>query len=187
MYISKGNMKTGNIPTWSLPSKVTCPGSTIECRKHCYAAKAERMYKQVLPCRQTNLDATMENQFVDNVNTWLTKNKPSYFRIHESGDFYCQVYLNRWFEIANLNPGVKFLAFTKSFKLDYSNKPENLTIVFSVMPDSNTNTLPKGQYAYAGDCQYSKHDTLECPGNCQTCGMCWELPNLNKNVHFNYH
>ena len=30
-------------------------------------------------------------------------------------------------------------------------------------------------------------NALECPGNCETCGMCWNLKSLNKNVVFKKH
>jgi hypothetical protein len=57
-------------------------------------------------------------------------------RIHDAGDFYNVRYINKWFEIANELPEVRFYAYTKSislFKLDAIKDiiPENMDIIFS--------------------------------------------------------
>ena len=208
MYISKGNMKMKKgFLIWNLPSGITCPGKTEICDKKCYARKAERQYKQTLPCRMANLDDSLSEDFVtmmvdtmhqmiyDANGVWV-KSFKGYFRIHESGDFYSQRYLNDWFTLAKMFPSIKFLAFTKSFDLDFTGKPENLEIVLSVMPDT---TIPNYKrildlgfsIAYAGDSMYMFADSstmpIECPGNCDECGACWGLSKRKINVHFAMH
>ena len=56
-------------------------------------------------------------------------------RIHDSGDFYNKEYLYKWFAIAEEMPNIQFYAYTKRVKMlkdNWSNKPENLTIIFSL-------------------------------------------------------
>jgi len=188
--VSHGNRKlVGQYMIWNLPHKITCPGRTALCEKVCYAKKAEVAYKDVYPSRMRNLEASRKDGFIEAIDKHIKRNasKRPFFRIHESGDFYNQEYLNKWIQIANLNPDVHFLAFTKSFKLDYSNAPANLQIIYSVMEDTVQESIPEGFKAFAGDCQNIPINTLECPGYCATCGMCWQLSKIAFNVHFNVH
>ena len=56
-------------------------------------------------------------------------------RIHDSGDFYNKEYLYKWFKIAESMPNIEFYAYTKQVKLlkdNWSVKPDNLTIIFSL-------------------------------------------------------
>ena len=186
MYISDGNSKM-TFPTWSLPSKKTCPGSTATCRKQCYAHAAEVQYPRVLPCRLRNLKASRSKGFVvDMASAIKRRRKVTFFRIHESGDFYSQKYLNSWFDICRLLPKTRFLTFTKSYDLDYSKCPKNLVIMFSVFPDTDLSKVPSGPRAYAG-AMSKRRRTIECPGNCDSCGMCWDIHTAAADVHFAIH
>ena len=40
--------------------------------------------------------------------------KADFIRIHDSGDFYSPKYVEKWMQIAEALPGVKFYAYTKS-------------------------------------------------------------------------
>ena len=189
MYISKKNKKM-DIPTWSLPSGKTCPGSTSFCRKKCYARKTEYIWPCVLPCRKRNLVASKRETFEIEMLPLIAKctKKVPYFRIHESGDFYDQEYLEKWFQIVRAFPRVRFLAFTKSFHLNFEDKPENLQIVWSIMPDTvcvprKRNNFP---HAYAGECFYHGRSTFECPGHCNECLFCWYMQ-ADQSVHFKIH
>jgi hypothetical protein len=55
--------------------------------------------------------------------------------------------------------------------------------------EDTTKEAPKGyRKAYAGDCKdMDTNITLECPGLCDSCGMCWQLDKINMNVHFKMH
>lgn len=195
MYISKGNHKMqAGFLIWNLPAQKTCIGSTEFCRKHCYAQKAERQYPAVIPSRQGNLDASKGKDFAREMIELITKTAKGFkkfngrFRIHEAGDFYNQKYLNAWKEIARALPDIDFLAFTKSFKLDFSGAPRNLKVLMSIMPDTKA-VPPKGfPLAYAGDCKRMRH-AVECAGSCDHCTVCWTLPltATARNVHFKIH
>ena len=136
--LSTGNRKTGQgLWIFSLPAQSTCIGSTTMCRKRCYAMKAQRIYPNVRNSREQNLQETFKDSFVNDLTKAINTNKfITYFRIHEAGDFYSQEYLDKWIEIAEKHPRIKFLAFTKNFDIDYSKAPDNLKIVISIFPDS---------------------------------------------------
>jgi len=135
MYLSDGNLRM-NIPTWSLPAEKTCPNATKDCMNNCYAKKAERMYKNTRLSRARNLNDSKRKDFVPKMSGLIKKKKSKYIRIHESGDFYSQIYLDKWFEICRKFPKKRFLAYTQMYNLDWSNKPENLIVYWSVWPDS---------------------------------------------------
>jgi hypothetical protein len=52
------------------------------------------------------------------------------FRIHWSGDFFNQDYLEAWKRVARAIPDVKFWVYTRCFRLNFADTPKNL-IVFA--------------------------------------------------------
>jgi len=52
-------------------------------------------------------------------------------RIHVSGDFYSQEYFDNWCEIIKKHNDKTFYSYTKNFKLNLTNKPDNLTLIVS--------------------------------------------------------
>lgn len=193
IYTSFGNRKVEAI-IFNLPSKKTCPKKTSLCSAACYATQAEALYPKCLPCREGNLKESMKNDFVENMTSHLSrkvksKNFSGKGRIHESGDFYSQAYLDKWKEICREKKEIKFLAFTKSIHLDFSNKPKNMEIIFSIMPDTSPADIElakdKGfNLAYAG--WEDPGNSFHCPGNCRTCGKCWSLEK-GESVFFEFH
>lgn len=200
LYLSEGNMKLARndkeyFLIWNLPAVTTCPNRTAMCEKACYARKAERLYPQVLPCRENNFDLSRKSSFTyDMIHTiryylGLKKNigKKCYFRIHESGDFYNQNYTNAWIYIASQLPEVTFLAYTKSIQF-FTNGinetvPQNMTIRYSIWDDTN-----KRDIEIANDLQlpiytaFPKEELLtqilttafiECDCDCSKCKMCY--------------
>ena len=189
-HITFGNKKM-TIPIFSIPAIKTCPGSTALCRKYCYAKKAEKLFPNVVTKRQRNLALSKTAGFVDTIVAELG-NSPlmPYMRIHESGDFYSQEYLNKWFEICRRMPEKTFLAFTKAFGLDYSKKPKNLKLYYSVFPDS-CNVPRGGKKAYTTVTYKSFKGVnpdpckaAHCSGYCDTCLVCFVG---KQNVHFPVH
>jgi hypothetical protein len=184
---SNGNSKTGvGVFIFNLPAQSTCIGSTPMCRSKCYAMKAQRKYPATRDQRDHNMACALSNEFVDDVVELLNLNKfQTFVRIHESGDFYSQEYLDKWIQIARKCKTKRFLAFTKSTNLDFSKLPENLVIYVSKFPDSPDvpRELSKRPIAYAGTCTTRKN-VLACSGTCSSCVECW---NGKKDIHFNLH
>jgi hypothetical protein len=84
------------------------------------------------------------------------------------------------------NPSTIFLAFTKRYDLEYSEIPENLTIIFSMWPGV-PDTAPRGfprAWMQDGTEDRVPDDALESPGICHNCGMCWQLAKIGRDVVF---
>lgn len=118
----------------------TCPAA-LACRAVCYAKQGTYRFKNVIAARQHNLDLSLSDTFVarivSDLYTLTTKSaktrKPyNVVRLHDSGDFYSQAYLNAWGMIARTFPDVIFYAYTKSLHLDMSGIPSNLRITQSL-------------------------------------------------------
>jgi len=176
LYISRGNSKTGKIPTFSLPAVMTCPGMTPYCQKICYAKRDEIRFPNVRIARLRNFVHIINRplEWQEEIIAWIKRYKPKYFRVHEGGDFFAQRYLDDWFYIAESCPNTRFMAYTKSFFLDYSKKPDNFVIYWSIMPDTPKEKIPKrGLYAYT-ECGPSS--AFICPYKavpCSTCLYCY--------------
>ena len=104
-------------------------------------------------------------------------------RIHESGDFYNQEYLDKWIQIANSVNDKKFLAFTKSHMLTFNNIPDNMTVMYSIYPDTykRLSGLRKFYTVYKEEVV---KNALKCPSECHSCLYCW---NGKKDVYTEIH
>ena len=192
LHISPGNTKLGPIPSFSLPPLETCPGSTGLCRKACYAKITYRLYKHTRACWENNLALIKANNWTEAMvhNIYVTASR--YFRIHIGGDFFSQEYLDGWIEVCKVFPEIQFLAFTKSFQLDYSAAPDNLNIVWSVFPDTDLDSIPPGPKAitlipghtYPAGLLCS---TVQSSGLCTACQVCFHSNKNNLNVTFEAH
>ena len=122
-----------SIPAYKSKSgKVVCPFAE-SCVKYCYAQKgnykrfpkvAEGMEERFLISKSINFVALMDIE--------INKKKADAVRIHDSGDFYNNEYIEKWVNIAMLNPNVNFYAYTKSIPLFKGrNLPKNMDVIFS--------------------------------------------------------
>lgn len=115
----------------------TCPGANA-CRGVCYAKQGRYLMANVMGARMHNLEAFRAlgfMGFIDAAISDLTRLVKRYnvVRLHDSGDFFSQEYLDAWKRIASAFPAVIFYAYTKSLHLDIEGgKPDNLRIVQSL-------------------------------------------------------
>lgn len=181
LSISLGNSKLPETTfIFNLPAVKTCPLKTVLCAKECYALKAEVQYKHVVPqARNRNLEISRSDYFVNRISNSIDQNikKIKQVRIHESGDFYSQEYLEKWFKITTLFPELTFYAYTKSFHLDYSAKPKNFVLIASF--DKTTDQLRRNFYESKRE-QFDNTFTIvdkgvkaSCIADCSKCDMCW--------------
>ena len=195
LKISKGNNKIGRTWNVSLPPVKSC-GKDVPCKKKCYALKSYRMYKNVRAAWDNNLSlwqsdpATFESDLLGALSK--ARKAPKFFRWHVSGDIVSLEYLRMMARVAESFPETKFLAFTKRYDIVNSfsgNLPENLKIVFSGWPGLAMFNPYKLPVAWMQDGSETRvpADALECPSNCEGCGMCWSLGELNKDVVFHKH
>jgi len=193
--ISNGNSKLGKIPNISLTPIKSC-GNCSHCKNDCYALKAYRMYPSVKNAWDINYDLVSSSaqnraRFFIDISQYLRKKRPSFFRWHVAGDILDQKYLNSMISTAENYPQVKFLALTKMFHLDYSKTPDNLSIVFSMWTGQRKPRTKKGVAGFAwyqdGTENRVPDSAIECPGKCDSCGMCFDIAKIGGNVVFNKH
>lgn len=192
-YFSPGNTKIGKIWNFSLPPIKACPaGVPCGSTKKCYALKAYRQYENVREAWDKNLQlltAEAGHSMLFGA-AWelLYKYQPKYFRIHVAGDFINQRNVHTWFDLANCFPRTKFRAFTKMYDLDYSRRPSNLSIGFSMWPGYGTpkRGIPSA-WLYDKDNVDTRipKGTFKCPGSCVRCHFCFQ--NNGKDVVFVKH
>lgn len=133
--MGKLNSVSFGIPAYrSKTGFVTCPNAGA-CAAVCYARQGKYVIMPtVRESRETNLawlrSHTME-EFVAAAVQDLSLIKAGIVRVHDSGDFFCQEYLEAWYEIAR-RVEKTFYAYTKCFHLDlWSKRPENFKLVQS--------------------------------------------------------
>ena len=131
---NKSKILNFSIPAFKTKSgKSTCPFAG-GCQKYCYAQKGnytrfpivqELMEQKYLLSKQDNFNTLMNEE--------IKKKKPTHVRIHDSGDFYSPLYLQKWIDISTDNKSVIFYAYTKSIKFFTEGLivPTNLKIIFS--------------------------------------------------------
>lgn len=187
---SIGNRKLPkSIAIFNLPRLITCPNRTPLCEQICYAKKAERgCFPKCLPQRMRNLFLSHKFDFVDVIIGELNQIPQNKVRIHESGDFYSQKYLDNWIKIINNFPEKVFVAYSKS-KLDFSKKPDNFILFFSV--DRTTKGEDRQWYIdnpYKDAIAEINNEEVNCPGSCKrfNCNRCYNK-NSVMNTYFVQH
>ena len=194
-HISDGNKKlVPNKETafliWNIPAVTTCPFRTKMCEHACYAVKAEKAYKQVLPSRKDNLKMSLLPSFVQDMTDIIitrankTRKSKLIVRIHESGDFYNQDYANKWIEIMQNCESISkihFIAYTKSFRyFDGIKLPSNFSLRASIWADTKESEKEiisrNGWGVYTAVEKFDENDNsyekCRCE-DCATCGKCW--------------
>lgn len=190
--VSPGNTKLGLIPNISLCRKSCNKNAPCYKSGQCYAIKAYRQYPQVRVAWDNNYNLAIAdyNSYWLQLSEYLEQKKPRFFRFHVCGDIIDQDYLNSMISLADLHPEVRFLCFTKKHELDFSGLPDNLCIVYSMWPGFG-NTSDRMPRAWMRDKDNPDpripKTAIECPGNCESCGCCWALTKIHKDVVFDKH
>lgn len=179
--LTNNNSKLGkNILCFDLLAVVTCPNCK-DCRIGCYALKAQRQYPATYNKRLINTIlavrhlSVLEQLIVQQLR--LTKKK--IVRIHSSGDFFNQQYLDMWVRIARQFPRIKFYGYTKTYGIfDFyeCDRLENMNIVNSVLPDGSVNfgsadyvAQKLVQFPQARTCKLTFGSNDECMKTCFKC------------------
>lgn len=185
--MTEGNTKLDTaVLCFSLPPIKSCLNCDT-CKDTCFALKAYRQYIATRNAWDINLD--LAQNYIPTLQTLLTQqiehkfaSKKAqkhglYVRIHVSGDFISQEYMDMWFAVARRFPDVGFYAYSKVLDhFDISQCPDNLNLIDSFID---------GQLNY-GDQDYvdhlvQEHGAFLCPatqdsfedGDCmKTCTYC---------------
>ena len=112
-----------------------------------------------------------------------------YFARHVAGDILSTDYLRGMCRVARANPHTHFSHFTKAFDIvnryeDREVLPDNLVIIFSAWPGMTFDNPHRHRVAWMQDGTESRvpEDAIRCSGNCETCGLRYELPRLDRDV-----
>jgi len=190
--LAKGNSKLYNILIFDLPAVVTCLNCS-DCKDKCYAMKAQRMYTDTKIFRDTNLFLykykrdTLHKLIVNQ----LLASKETTVRIHGSGDFFEQSYIEFWSEIVKAFPNKRFYAYTKVKELlDFSviESLSNFNLIDSFVANYQLNF---GTLQYC-ELLHKNHNTFICPATKASetkvrCGLNCSHCITNKNVCFVIH
>lgn len=118
-------LKKDHIVSFSLPAGHTSPNKGDNVGP-AYAMVNSKSWKKALSDSADNWASAERDDFVPRMNEMLKKYKPDQkIRLHDSGDFYSQPYVDKWHEIAKQNPDKKFYTYTKALDLNLK-KLQNL-------------------------------------------------------------
>lgn len=113
---------------------------------------------------------------------YLSARSEIIIRPHESGDYWCKEYYDKWVEIARRLPGKTFYSYTKSFVLFnlWDNLPANFLVIQSYGSRDDSKIDPNHSTArvidnetdlYPGEvlCGYYKKGHGKCGEECRLC------------------
>ena len=194
--ISRGNRKLGAIMNVSTEPIKCCPTGIPCAQGGCYALRSIRLYPQTRKAWAKNgrIAKTNPRSYFSQIAKIVADRKTLYFRWHVAGDILSIHYLHQMCRIAAQNPRTRFLAFTKAFHIvnEYENRralPRNLAVIFSGWPKINIDNPHGHRIAWMQDGTEDRvpKNAIACPGSCEHCGTCFQLPRLRRDVVFQKH
>lgn len=199
--VSDGNSKIGGTMNVSLLPGITCP-SRVPCSRTCYAIKTMGYAPSAMKRWLCNTMLWKQNpeRFEQTLLVQIAKKKPRFFRWHVAGDIPDPAYFQMMWRVADENPKVRFLAFTKRWSdmefpiLDALDGVKNLNVVLSGWPGYDESTFwglvgcgfPFSWVNLRKTERPTPKKCKPCPGNCETCRLCWNLK-PGKGVCFEEH
>ena len=120
------------IPAYmSMTGLKTCPFAQ-ECVEFCYGLGGCYQFSNVKPAFEKRLAVTLTSNFITLATNEIIRKKIEFLRVHDTGDYYSEEYLQKWFKIARLNPEVNFYSYTNNVEMIKKSKiPENFDFIFS--------------------------------------------------------
>ena len=184
--MSEGNQKLDRrVLIFNLPPIKSCPNNK-SCKDTCYAVPFYRQYPDVWERYDANFE--MAKTDLGRLSRYIVRQirekKESRaglvaVRVHSSGDFFSQDYLNMWATIARELPDVKFYAYTKADKvLDFRPLDElpNFNVIRSFINGRFRNygapeyvAKVKSQVSDAYICPAIHRPEVHCGDQCNYC------------------
>lgn len=126
LLTQNSEMRQIGVWNWSLPAWAgrlpdgrtynTCPSAGI-CAQACYARHGTYTWPVVRAKHQANLMYVLDDltgwQHAMVAELGATKFRGAWIRIHDSGDFFSDAYLQAWLDICQARPDTNFYAYTK--------------------------------------------------------------------------
>jgi hypothetical protein len=147
---SNSELRQQRIAVWSLPALSaelpdgrrvkTCPNAGA-CASLCYARSGPYNFSNVKAAHVRNLQYVLDHPDLWRREMVAELSRPQHrngwVRIHDSGDFFADWYMEAWCWIAEAHPDITFYAYTKEVTMtrqlrNRSVIPGNLLIVFSL-------------------------------------------------------
>lgn len=206
--VSTGNSKTGyEIPSGSLHPDITCAGRGRWCYTRnfimmedgivtppCYALCNMADFRKTIHAawhRNCRILDQSEDLFFWQFEAFLNKKRPRFFRWFVGGGVPNQSFLDRTKKLAERTKFTNFVMFDKGYDsgYDYYGGPLNMEIILSTWPGMS---LPGKEYAgfqrsWLEIDPRKPEDGILCSGYCATCGMCWNLSKIRKDVVLHVH
>ena len=181
VQVSKWNTKVGVLPSLSLPPLKTCPGKTEFCSRLCYGLNGRFTHPRMREIYQSNLEASKQADFVERIVSKILKTNAEAFRLHVVGDFYSVEYVEKWLEIADRLPDVKFFGSTRSWRVpglrDTVKRFRDLANVYlraSIDPTHPDKPSCSWRvWSIEGEGEPCPHD-YGLAENCVSCKKCWQ-------------
>jgi hypothetical protein len=194
--ISRGNRRLGAIMNVSTEPVQCCPEGVPCADGGCYALKSLRLYPATRKAwaKNAHIAKTNPRSYFSQIANRIADRRPRYFRWHVAGDILNVDYLRQMCWIADHHPRTRFLVFTKAFHIvnAYENRealPRNLAVIFSARPGMKIDNPHEHRVAWMQDGREDRvpENVMQCPGNCESCGICFHLPTLRRDVAFQKH
>jgi hypothetical protein len=190
--ISNGNRVMGDVMNVSTVPVQCCPEGVPCATGGCCVLEPYRLHPDKYKGWARNERVAKSNPvaYFSQIAARVAKNKPHFFRWHIGGDILSADYLRGMCKIAEDNPKTLFLAFTKAHSVvnQYEDSgqqiPKNLSIIFSCWPGMKFDNPHGHRVAWVQDGTETRvpENAIECLGNCETCGICYDLPKTNIDV-----
>ena len=128
--------------TYAIENKITKKRTVLDGKNakfRCFSAIQESQYTSVYNQRKHNFDSILAiRNDVEKMTNLIMDSIPKnadYIRVHVGGDFVTSEYMLSWFNVARINPNIKFYAYTKAIKWMQDNedmRPKNFRMIASV-------------------------------------------------------
>jgi len=179
MLITFGNTKLPKTTAvFNMSPALTCASDSLGLCEHsqiCYAKKAEKMYKQVLPHRHKQSQFWLNHsalEFSEMFNEIYQRKriKPKLLRLNESGDFFTQSCVDKAEKIATILRRYPVFTYTYTARTDLSfDGCKNLVI-------NGSGFMPLSKGKFYGNMfkivdQFSGRNK-KCKANCNICNLC---------------
>lgn len=127
--------------TYAIENKITKKRTVLDGKNakfRCFSAIQESQYTSVYNQRKHNFDSILAiRNDVEKITSLIMDSLPKnadYIRVHVGGDFVTSEYMLAWFNVARMNPTIKFYAYTKAIKWMQDNedmRPKNFRMIAS--------------------------------------------------------
>lgn len=170
---------------FGLPSWKTCPNKGEICKVACYAHYGMGRMRNVANVLENNLE-TVNNCDEDTLITLFLDaipEKAEYFRWMWSGDCHSLKMFAVIHAVAKRRPQTKFWLSTRAtYHYEFS-RLENLVIRESSYR-MNDARIHSGETTVLTPETACPEHVWECPGECGTCRVCWEFPEVPVGYRF---